>query len=438
MANHCFIVAFVFFAISLFGNQALAESPRQESVRDRLWIWGHPAGVYNNSYLKGVTRKSTIQPGAAAKYMGIRNMIFVRYEGQPQPPFEKYYRPFKKLDRVYWSLVGASGVTSGRERQQVYKLAEGNDNVAGFILDDFFHESATEDRDLWLAENNVAFPVTVTITAPPTLVPCDTLKLVQSNWKTGDYRSNDFEIELSSNGKDFKQVSKGALPDRAAASVTIAIPNQKFAALRIRILSTHDTKGAISCGLKAIELYSAGTKQKLEGAKVAASSSYSGFHAVSLVGGVVPFRASLSPKQLQDLASRKVRGKKLPIMAVVYTGQISRRAKAHLDQVDQVCMWTWRPENLKQLETNLTALEKLVRDKPIFLGCYMYDFASGRPLQVEQMKWQTEFGYKWLRQGRVDGMIFLATPNVDVDLEAVEWTRKWIAKFGDEPLVEDK
>jgi hypothetical protein len=31
-------------------------------------------------------------------------------------------------------------------------------------------------------------------------------------------------------------------------------------------------------------------------------------------------------------------------------------------------------------------------------------------------------------------MIFLATPNVDVGLEAVEWTRKWISRVGDEEL----
>lgn len=50
------------------------------------------------------------------------------------------------------------------------------------------------------------------------------------------------------------------------------------------------------------------------------------------------------------------------------------------------------------------------------------------------MQRQTELGCEWLRQGRIEGIIFLATPNVDVGLEAVEWTRKWIARVGDEPL----
>ncbi len=282
--------------------QALAQTSRPDTIRDRIWIWGHPAGVYNESFLANLPQKSTIEPVAAADYMGIRNMIFVRYDGKPVPPFDAYYQPFQKLDRVYWSLVGASGVTSADERDQVFQLAEKHQNVVGFILDDFFRSNAT---------------------------------------------------------------GPGTDPDTETGDVT-------------------------------------------------------------------PFEASLTPQELRLLAQRKVRGEKLPIMAVVYTGQISQRAKAHVAEVDQVCLWTWRPADLQDLEGNLTKLEKLIGDKPVFLGCYMYDFADQRPLPVELMQQQTELGYRWLQQGRIQGLIFLATPNVDVDLEAVAWTRQWIARIGDQ------
>lgn len=278
------------------------------TVRDRLWIWGHPAGVYNDSFLAGLGKKSSIEPVAAAEYMGLRNMIFVRYDGKPAPPFEEYYAPFQKLSRVYWSLVGASGATSAEDREQSYQLAEKHDNITGFILDDFFHVSS---------------------------------------------------------------VGPASDPETEAQNAT-------------------DT--------------------------------------------IAPFEASLSPQELHDLSQRTVRGQKLPIMAVVYTGQISLRAKAHIAEADQVCLWTWRPTDLVDLEANLAKLEKLVGDKPIFLGCYMYNFSEGRPLPVELMQRQTELGYQWLKAGRIQGMIFLATPNVDVDLEAVAWTRDWIARVGDEVL----
>ena len=144
--------------------------------------------------------------------------------------------------------------------------------------------------------------------------------------------------------------------------------------------------------------------------------------------------ASLSPQQLRALGQRRYRGQRLPITAVVYARQISPWLKPYLDEVDQVSLWTWRPADLDHLPDNLAALEKLIPGKPVLLGCYMYDFDRREPLSVERMKMQVEMGYRWLREGRIAGMIFLATPNVDVGLEAVEWTRKWIARCRDEPL----
>ena len=87
----------------------------------------------------------------------------------PTPPFDAYYSPFRKLDRVYWSLVGAGGGSSSAEREAVFSLAEKNENVSGFILDDFFYEPCEGNaadplpsRRIWVADNGPAFPVTFT------------------------------------------------------------------------------------------------------------------------------------------------------------------------------------------------------------------------------------------------------------------------------------
>jgi len=64
----------------------------------------------------------------------------------------------------------------------------------------------------------------------------------------------------------------------------------------------------------------------------------------------------------------------------------------------------------------------------------MFSFGDSKPLPVELMKRQTELGYQWLRQGRIQGMIFLATGICDVDLESVEWSRQWIQRMGDQVL----
>ncbi len=75
-------------------------------------------------------------------------------------------------------------------------------------------------------------------------------------------------------------------------------------------------------------------------------------------------------------------------------------------------------------------LEKLAPRHGKLLGCYLWDFGTGKPMPLDLMKKQCELGRKWLEQGRIEGMIFLASNVCDLELETVEWTRKWIAEVG--------
>lgn len=270
-----------------------------QTVRDRLWIWGRPAGTYNQTHFRKTGLRSTIEPVDGAQRMGIPNVIFICAD-HIKPPYDSYYRPFEKLDRVYWSLVAAGGGTSAPVREAAFALAENHKNLAGLILDDFFHE--------------------------PTV----------------------------GNGSDS--------------------------------------------------------------------------------GPTEPFRAALTPAELRTLRERPVRGGKVPLMAVIYTGQVKPGARTHLAEVDQVSLWTWRPADLASLDANFALLERLVPDKQLFLGCYMFDFSGNKPLPVSLMQKQVEQGYQWLKAGRIAGIIFLSTATVDVGLEAVDWTREWIRTHGDESL----
>ncbi len=273
---------------------------REELVRDRVWIWAHRAGAHNEYWLRKMTRKSSIEPVDAADYMGIDNIIMVRYEGEPQPPFDRHFGPFRKKKKVIWSLSGIGGVTSEEERCEVLKLAAGESNIVGFVLDDFFCGGAFD-------------------------VPPD---------------DND-----------------------------------------------------------------------------------------------VPIPASLTPQQLAGIHENMViGGRRLDLSAVLYTRQISPRAVHHLRHVDWIQMWTWSAKKIDEMEENLTRLEKLNLGKKIIVGCYMFDYSILEPMPVELMKTQSELALKWLKAGRIEGIIFLGTPICDLGLEAVEWTREWLAEAGKQEL----
>ncbi len=435
----CVIVVVVLAQLALLPVTGwTAEQPtRQERVRDRLWLWTHPAGVYNEPYLADLPKKtSTIEPVDAVRYMGLSNAYFIRYKDVPPLPFETYFAPFKQLERVTWSLTGASGVTSVKEREHVIELATKNKNIVNFIMDDFFHPTCHLPLN-WLVEKDVEFPVSLTF-RPDRPTVADQLRLVQTEWYSKDYRSKMFAVDVSTDGDSFRQVYSGQLPNEPAGTMDVRLPDEPLVALRIRILSSHDApNSAGSCGLHRIELRHRGQRVVTDQWKAVASSEYLHHSARNLVAdpASVPMPASLTPEQLRDLRKRLViGGRRIPLHVVLYSHQIQPRAAHHLRHVDAITLWTWAPGLLKDLEHTITRLEELDLDKEIILGCYMYDFNEKQPLPVDLVRHQTELGYRWLREGRIEGMIFLATCICDLDIEAVEWTRGWIAEVGGEEL----
>jgi hypothetical protein len=272
-------------------QQATALHPPEKStVRDKLWLWGHDAGAHNDSW--GLPKPSRITPAEAAFYLGIPNLIMVRYLGRPPLPFDQYAVPFRALKRVVWSVVGASGHTDKEERAHVLDLAARHPNVTGVMLDDFF-----------------------------------------------------------------------------------------------------------------------GSEQAAQGDD----------------------RVALPPDQLRKLGSQlTVGGRRLRLWAVLYEHQLERPLAPYLELLDLVSFWTWDSENLQGLEANLERLEELTPGGGRVLGCYLWDYGKKRPMPLDLMQHQCESGLRWLRQGRIEGMILLASCVCDLELEAVEWTRHWITQIGDQ------
>jgi hypothetical protein len=54
-------------------------------------------------------------------------------------------------------------------------------------------------------------------------------------------------------------------------------------------------------------------------------------------------------------------------------------------------------------------------------------------MPVETMKYQCELGLKWLRDGRIAGIIIYGN-FLDFGWESQEWAREWIQKVGDTKL----
>ena len=112
------------------------------AVADRFWIWGHEAGSHNG--WKGTTTPSRMTPAEGAFYLGTPNMILVRYDGKPQPPFDQYALALRPLKQVVWSIVAAGGISEQEEVEQVIALSQRFPNITGAMMDDFFSPSSKE------------------------------------------------------------------------------------------------------------------------------------------------------------------------------------------------------------------------------------------------------------------------------------------------------
>ncbi|MFH1567962.1 MAG: hypothetical protein ABIL09_08160 [Gemmatimonadota bacterium] len=139
----------------------------------------------------------------------------------------------------------------------------------------------------------------------------------------------------------------------------------------------------------------------------------------------------LSPTELDGVRDQLAAvGRPLDLWVVLYDHQLHLPVRDHLARCDVVTFWTWEAPNLARLEANFARAEALAGDRRKVLGCYLWDYGRRQPMPVTAMERQCETGLEWLRDGRIDGMIFLASCICDLELEAVEWTRRWIARTG--------
>jgi hypothetical protein len=416
-------------AVNAYGNMGpAAKGP----VRDRLWIWAHEAHSYDNAW--GLPRNGRITPVEGAHYLGVPNIILIRCDGKPAPPFEQYAVPFKSLKRVFWSITGAGGTTSDEEREQAFGLAANLPNMTGVFMDDFFQFGGSS-KPQWLAANAPQFPVylEVELTEATGLTA---VELFQSDWGTGDYRSGDFVLQVPAETGTWREVARGTLPNTPGAKLKVALDGTSQRRFRVGILNTLDNAGARSCGLSRVEAWAGERGVSLKGAKLTATSSYEGHGPESLhEEPKAELPAALSVGQLQKIRDRLVvNGRRLDLGVTLYTYQLDPKIRAHLEYCDVVSLWTWEARDLGRLKENFARFKALVSNKRALLGCYMWDFGTAKPMPIEAMKQQCEFGLQRLRQGQIEGMIFLGSNICDLDLETVEWTRRWIAEVGDQPL----
>ncbi|MBR6727064.1 MAG: hypothetical protein IKM08_02620 [Clostridia bacterium] len=109
-----------------------------------------------------------------------------------------------------------------------------------------------------------------------------------------------------------------------------------------------------------------------------------------------------------------------------YMNEMTELEAEATDCIDTMVLWTWSSEELPLMEERFARIEKNYPDHKKLVDIYIYDFPNHRPVPKELMEHQCETALKWLREGRIDGLVIEANSTMGVGFESELWLRRWI------------
>ncbi len=111
-----------------------------------------------------------------------------------------------------------------------------------------------------------------------------------------------------------------------------------------------------------------------------------------------------------------------------YMNQMTELDPRAMACIDTLVLWTWNADELPLMEERFARIEGNYPDHKKLLGIYLYDFPNHRSVPIALMEHQCETALKWLREGRIDGIVIEANSVMGVGFESELWLRQWIEK----------
>lgn len=126
---------------------------------------------------------------------------------------------------------------------------------------------------------------------------------------------------------------------------------------------------------------------------------------------------------------RELSARRLKLGVVLYADEngVKPEFKEVLDLCDEITFWFWHGKNVAGIEEQVAKLRAVAGTaKPVLLGQYMWDFGGKQPMSAERMENQLAQTTRLLASKAIAGVIFHCTPLVDMNLDAVNISRRWI------------
>ena len=125
-----------------------------ETIRDRLWMWGHHPDMSSRSVAKSkVWPGRSVDQAEGCRLMGIPNNCVIRWGNKPAYPWGDYFEQFKALKRISFGIAdGSKGSIRDKMKLAFEVLQPTMPNLTGCFLDDFFRPADIGQKGISLRE----------------------------------------------------------------------------------------------------------------------------------------------------------------------------------------------------------------------------------------------------------------------------------------------
>jgi hypothetical protein len=137
----------------------------------------------------------------------------------------------------------------------------------------------------------------------------------------------------------------------------------------------------------------------------------------------------ISPDTYASIAAElKKSNPQLKLWARVYSQQLSEQGWAGFKpHMDVVSLWVQDSNDLTNLDRHVDRCREIFPDKPLMLGCYLWDFRTKSPVPSDLLKLQWQRVLKYVEARKIDGYVILGTYLIDSAQEQARWVRDFIA-----------
>ena len=125
----------------------------------------------------------------------------------------------------------------------------------------------------------------------------------------------------------------------------------------------------------------------------------------------------------------------LDLLVVWYKRQLEFKIDDYLKEFDVITYWNMRTSAEHAIiKDDLARMIERTPGKRRMTGCYIWDYGYGKPLTIDEIKFECELYYDLLKAGKTEGVIFCSNCCADVGGPAVDWLRGWIREAGEEEI----